>query len=272
MASGLKFPLVEDEKYEAKVIFQAKDADGSSFGQCILYMPEALTFNDQINYDNANLGIAGMAAMKVTQFAGEAANTAVDPALRNAAMANIQQQSANALKSRDQLGSNVMGLMKDNAAPFASLLAQGVVPSEAISAGIALGSGITANPHKRSVFRDVGIRNFGFSFMLSPASQAEGDIIEGIVDFFRENAYPDFVGSGGYAYRFPNHFEITMKYGNNDMTQPPKILKSYLQSVNTVFNPRSSSFFNDGKFNETQISLGFVEERPLAKPDIQEGF
>ena len=272
MASGLKFPLVEDEKYDAKVIFQAKDAAGSSSGQCILYMPEALSFNDQINYDNANLGIAGMAAMKLTQISSSsAAAFAADPARRQASMANIQQQAANAFKARDQLGTNVVGLMRDNAAPLASLLAQSF-PSEAVSAGVALGSGITANPHKRSVFRDVSIRNFGFSFMLSPASKAESEVIEGIVDFFRENAYPDLIGTGGYAYTFPNYFEITFKYRNADMTQPPRILKSYLQSVNTVFNPRSSSFFNDGKFNETQISLGFIEERPLDKTDVQEGF
>lgn len=269
MASGLKFPLVEDEKYEAKVIFQAKGEGG---GQCILYMPEALTFNDQINYDNVNLGIAGMAAMSLTKFTGDAANAAIDPALRQAAMANIQTKAANMMKQRDMLGSNVKNMLADNAAPFASLLAQGLIPSEAISSGIALGSGVTANPHKRSVFRDVSIRNFGFSFMLSPASKAEGEMIEGIVDFFRENAYPDYVSGGKYAYRFPNRFTITFKYGGDEMSQPPKILDCFLQSVNTTFNPRSSSFFSDGKFNETQISLGFVEERPLAKPDVQDGY
>ena len=164
-----------------------------------------------------------------------------------------------------------MRTLQANAGPLTALVTQGLSP-EAISSGIALGSQITANPHKRSLFRDVGIRNFGFSFFLSPASPAEASAIENIVDFFRVNAYPEYVTGARYAYRFPNKFRITMKYNGNEMSQPPKILDCHLTSINTTFNPRSSSFFSDGKFNETQISLAFVEERALAKPDIQEGY
>ena len=63
-----------------------------------------------------------------------------------------------------------------------------------------------------------------------------------------------------------------MKYRGAEMSQPPKIRPSFLTSVTTTFNPRSSSFFKDGKFNETQIALAFIEDRPLAKPDIQGGY
>lgn len=261
--AGLKFPLIEDEKYEAKIIFQAES------GSVILYMPEALTFNDGINYDNVNLGLAGMAAMEGAAFA----KNNVDPTSIQNTVSNFQNEAMRAAKALDNLGgrNQIMGMFADNVGPAASLLTQGVTP-EAISSGIALGSGITANPHKRSVFRDVGTRNFGFSFLMSPSSPAEGAAIEGIVDFFRENAYPEYVSGGRYAYKFPKPFKITMKYRGAEMSQPPKIRPSFLTSVTTTFNPRSSSFFKDGKFNETQIALAFVEDRPLAKPDIQGGY
>jgi hypothetical protein len=262
--AGLKFPLIEDEKYEAKIIFSVPGG-----GSVILYMPEALTFNDGINYDNVNLGLAGMAAMEGAGFMKNNANIA-NPA---AMVSNFQNEALRAAKALDNLGgrNQIMQMFTENVGPAASLLTQGITP-EAISSGIALGSGITANPHKRSVFRDVGTRNFGFSFLMSPSSPAEGAAIEGIVDFFRENAYPEYVSGGKYAYKFPEPFKITMKYRNADMSQPPKIRPSFLTSVTTTFNPRSSSFFKDGKFNETQIALAFVEDRPLAKPDIQGGY
>lgn len=279
-SGGLKFPIVQDEKYKAQIFFEAINGTG---GPAILYMPEALSFNDAINYDGVNLGIAGMvaasAAREVGNVAGIAAENFTNVSSANAALKETLKltgsgysalRDAGVLAATDVLD-DPMSIVRDNAGPIVSLVTQGLSP-EAVSSGIALGSQITANPHKRSLFRDVGIRNFGFSFFLSPASPAEASAIENIVDFFRVNAYPDYVTGARYAYRFPNKFRITMKYNGGEMSQPPKILDCHLTSINTTFNPRSSSFFSDGKFNETQISLAFVEERALAKPDIQEGY
>ena len=63
-----------------------------------------------------------------------------------------------------------------------------------------------------------------------------------------------------------------MFYDGKIMADAPKLLPCYLTSVSTVFNPRSSSFFKDGRFNETQLSLNFMEERPLDKKEIEKGF
>ena len=274
-SGGLKFPIVQDEKYKAQIFFEAINGTG---GPAILYMPEALSFNDAINYDGVNLGIAGMFAATTAGTVSDIAksdyssvNTAMQGLNKSLSAGASSLQEAGVLSGLKDVVEDPVGSFRANAGPLVSLTTQGLSP-EAISSGIALGSQITANPHKRSLFRDVGIRNFGFSFFLSPASPAEASAIENIVDFFRVNAYPEYVSGARYAYRFPNKFRITMKYNGGEMSQPPKILDCHLTSINTTFNPRSSSFFSDGKFNETQISLAFVEERALAKPDIQEGY
>ena len=272
MAEGLKFPQTPDEKYKASVMFSAKSSSGSraaaegsggAGGPAILYLPEAINFSDGIVYDNANLNLAGLGAEKV---AGTIGNEGVVGA--------INKMSATILEAKTTQGSlgnvNSLKSITDNGAIAANLLAQTLLPGE-IADGISSGTGITANPHKRSLFRDVAIRNFTFTFLLSPSTSAEATAINNIVKFFRINAYPEKIGAG-LAYKFPTTFRIQMKYDGKLMADAPKLLPCYLTSVNTVFNPRSSSFFKDGRFNETQLSLTFMEERPLDKKEIEAGF
>ena len=277
MAEGLKFPQTPDEKYKASVMFSAKSSSGggqvaggapgvgaaSGAGPVILYMPEAINFSDGIVYDNANLNLAGEAArVGAATLKNEGVVGTVNKVL---------QQVSEVTTSTGSLGNiNTLKGLTDNGIIAANLLAQTIAPGD-IADGISAGTGITANPHKRSLFRDVTIRNFTFTFLMSPSTPEEATAINNIVKFFRINAYPEKIGIG-LAYKFPTTFNIQMKYNGKLMADAPKILPCYLTSVNTVFNPRSSSFFKDGRFNETQLSLNFMEERPLDKKEIEAGF
>ena len=266
MAEGLKFPQTPDEKYKASVMFSAKSSSGSGAaaegGPAILYLPEAINFSDGIVYDNANLNLAGLASEKL---AGMVQNQGIAGTI-NAMTAGIEAATVNGLGNPDR----VKTILSEYGPTVGNLLTQTLFAGE-IADGISSATGITANPHKRSLFRDVAIRNFTFTFLLSPSTAEEATAINNIVKFFRINAYPEKIGAG-LAYKFPTTFRIQMKYNGKLMADAPKILPCYLTSVNTVFNPRSSSFFKDGRFNETQLSLNFMEERPLDKKEIEQGF
>lgn len=276
MAEGLKFPQTPDEKYKASVIFSAKSSSGNRAGGApgvgnlqagggpvILYLPESINFSDGIVYDNANLNLAGLAA----ETAGKSLRD-------NGVVGTINKMTASleeALSVQGSLGNaDTIKNLTDNGLIGANLLAQTLFAGE-IADGISSATGITANPHKRSLFRDVAIRNFTFSFLLSPSTAAEASAVNSIVKYFRTNAYPEKIGAG-LAYKFPTTFNITMYYSGKPMEDAPKLLPCYLTSVNTVLNPRSSSFFKDGRVNETQLSLTFMEERPLDKKEIEAGF
>jgi len=279
MAEGLKFPQTPDEKYKASVMFSAKSSSGggqvaggapgvgaaSGAGPVILYMPEAINFSDGIVYDNANLNLAGLGA---ETFAGRATGKNLTEIVSNITkdIEDFSQRNGQSLGNSNQF----MNFVNNNGGAIANLVTQTLLPGE-IADGISSATGITANPHKRSLFRDVAIRNFTFTFLLSPSTAAEATAINNIVKFFRINAYPEKIGAG-LAYKFPTTFRIQMKYDGKLMADAPKLLPCYLTSVNTVFNPRSSSFFKDGRFNETQLSLTFMEERPLDKKEIEAGF
>lgn len=273
--AGLKFPIEQDEKYKAQVRFMAKGSGGSFGGIANLYFPEAVSFADGLVYDNANLGIAGEIARKASGGYSTFADEIMGQNIAKFAAGATAKIGEGATSVMDTLGStqNLKNMVTGNNPTINqmfSLGVQGFTP-EPIAAGVAAGTGVTANPHKRSIFKDVALRTFTFSFLMSPQSQAESQAIENIVDFFRENAYPDKI-LGGFGYKFPTKFYISFFYDGRKMSQAPKILPSYLTSVNTTLNPRSSSFFKDGKANEVQLTMSFQEERALDKDDIKGGY
>lgn len=274
--AGLRFPIEQDEKYKARVSFMAKGSGGSFGGVANLYFPEAVSFSDGLVYDNANLGFVGeMVRRGVSSINGQSGGSPNEQGLAGQISATSAGVGGLASSAMDTLGGNgnVKNILQNGVIPATSILVQGMADDIApgLSAAVSAGTAVTANPHKRSVFRDVALRTFTFSFLMSPQSQAESQAIEDIVDFFRENAYPEKI-AGDLGYKFPTKFYITFFYGGRKMSQAPKILPSYLTSVNTTLNPRSSSFFKDGKANEVQITMSFQEERALNKEDIKGGY
>ena len=276
--AGLKFPIEQDEKYKAQVRFMAKGSSGSFGGIANLYFPEAVNFSDGLVYDNASLGIAGELARKAAGGYSDLAGDIVNQNIGKRVAGLTAQAGEAATSVMDTVGStqNLKNMFTGNnptANAIFSLGVQGMpgIGDGAIGAGVAAGTAVTANPHKRSVFRDVAVRTFSFSFLMSPQSEQESQSIENIIDFFRENAYPETILEG-YGYKFPSKFFITFFYGGRKMSQAPKLLPCYLTSVNTVLNPRSSSFFEDGKANEVQLTMSFQEERALNKDDIKDGY
>ena len=275
MAGALKYPIEQDEKYKARVSFMAKGSGGSFGGIANLYFPEAVSFSDGLVYDNANLGIAGEIARRAAGGYTDVASELMAQNIAKIAANTTAKIGEGATAVMDTLGStqNLKNLVTGNNPTVNQMFSLGVQGfGGEIGAGVAAGTAVTANPHKRSIFKDVALRTFTFSFLMSPQSETESQAIEDIVDFFRENAYPDKI-LGGFGYKFPTKFYIEFFYGGaRRMSQAPKILPSYLTSVNTTLNPRSSSFFKDGKANEVQLTMTFQEERALDKSDVKKGF
>jgi len=276
---GYRYPIEQDEKYKARVQFAAKGSSGGLLGVANLYFPEAVSFSDGLVYDNATLGYAGEMVRRGVADTMQGLQTgglnAAERSLSDVVSKATSTVKENFTSARDTLGStaDVKNVLQNGLIPATSILVQGFTEtvSPGLSGAVASGTEVTANPHKRSVFRDVALRTFTFSFLMSPQSEAEGQAIEDIVYFFRENAYPDKI-AGELGYKFPTQFYIEFFYGGGKMSQAPRILPSYLTSVNTTLNPRSSSFFKDGKANEVQLTMSFQEERALNKSDIKIGF
>ena len=233
-------------------------------GSISLYLPTSLQFADAISYGDVDLGSLGGAAAAALRS--------------NNNDISIGKMGAAAL---DATGTMALDLWKGLTGGDAGAAAQIAVMRLAKGINSEIGNAIESetqiivNPNKRSTLRGVALRRFNFTFKLIPTSKLEADTITGIIKFFRQEMYPvSEVAFGAanvsLALRFPSKFNISMSYDGKKIATG--ILPSFLENINVIYNPNAMAFHADGNFQETNITLNFVEERALSKSDIEEGF
>lgn len=230
-----------------------------SDGKVTLYLPTTINFNDGVQYADVSLGAVGGAVA-----AGIAAGKNVSGVLASAGEQLLDQM--------DNLSDAFMTGLSSEAAQLA-LVKTTRLGSSSLEGAIATETGITFNPNRRSTLQGVATRRFRFSFKLIPTNRDESNEITRIIKFFREQMYPeDYTGGTAVSlgYKFPNKFEIKMKYKNNQVAT--KILPAFLENFDAVYNPNSMGFHSDGSFPEVDVTLSFVEERTLRKQDIAQGY
>lgn len=222
--------------------------------RCTLYLPQAINFQDGVVFDEFSLGRVGGATETAIQNGQN---------ILNAAGQGLQQ---NISAITDLLNAAPTG---DIARLAATRLAR--LGGEQLQGGVSSALRVTTNPNKRLLFKEVNIREFSFNFRLVPTTREEAEMITQIIKFFRTNLYPEEFSIEGVpiGYRFPNQFEITMFHRNRQIAT--RLLRSYLVSMNTTYNPGSMGFFEDGNFTETEVTLNFREERALTKSQVESG-
>lgn len=221
-----------------------------------LYLPPAIQVQDGVNFENAELGVRGGAAVQGIEGGGE--TTLADIAKNTFALGSVNKIVAE-MKNEDVARAVIAGV--------SSISGRGQnIVNTALQT--------TLNPNIRAVFRSVNLREHSFAFKFVPRSQAEAQEVRGIVDWFRMQLYPEStaaVGGVKVAYKFPNKMLIRMKYGTNTdlVTQ---YLPAHLINMTTNYNPSNMSFYYDGEFQEIDLTLNFREYRTLSAEDIRNGF
>ena len=221
-----------------------------------LYLPPAIQVQDGVNFENAELGVRGGAAVQSIEGGGE--TTLADIAKNTFALGSVNKIVA-AMGNEDVARAVIAGVSS------VSGRGQNIVNTALQT---------TLNPNIRAIFRSVNLREHSFAFKFVPRSQAEAQEVRGIVDWFRMQLYPEStaaVGGVKVAYKFPNKMLIRMKYGiNTDLVT--QYLPAHLVNMTTNYNPSNMSFYYDGEFQEIDLTLNFREYRTLSAEDIRNGF
>jgi hypothetical protein len=266
----------ETEKGEAQQAsyFQTYEnkGGGQRVGSVKLPLQRDLRYSDLAQYETANLGLAG---------------GALEGAMQG------QNPFAGAMSDGGQLLSTASALAASAIAKVAGEALGGAIGSSFGGAGAVVGAAVLGDtmgglspavrsatriasaPNQRTLFQQVGIRSFAFTFKMVANSHEEALEVRNIVKFFRQELYPEKIplGDSGVplAYKFPNMFEIDIKnnYGENPAF---KIQRCYLRDVQTSFNSTGTGMHWDGNFVEVDISLAFQEIVTLDKEKIRGGF
>lgn len=223
-----------------------------------IYMPQSLVVNDDISYNQENLGTRGLVASAAMNN-----GSGIIGAIGNAV--------AEGLESVFNLATGQ--ITKDTANVAAARISQ-KIPSAGLRAAASTALQTGVNPGTRMIFDRPNIRQFTFQFRFIATSAAEASQVENIIKSFRTEMYPEAINIAEgipAGYRFPNLFEISFKFLNSD-AKFPKIQLAYLRSCQVNYNGSQMSFHADGQPTEIDMTLVFQEYRALAKQDIERGY
>lgn len=227
-----------------------------------LYLPPAHVVQDILNYNiNTPLNISGAAFLT-----GANAGTG---ALQSFAR-GIQQGTQSITELFSQGAGGVAGRLAATrlaSTPFGALVPSG------LRTAIGLAAQVSVNPNLSTTFEGVVVRQFNFNFKFLPKSPEESAEVKRIVRMFRLNAYPEelFAGDIPIGFQYPNLFKIRLLSGRQgqfrNVGTPIKL--SYLQNVNTTYNPGQQTFHPDGSPTEVDMNLTFFEYKTQSRQDVE---
>lgn len=233
-----------------------------------MFVPLSMAFSDTIQYEGAALG-AAPAAFANAVARGDGSASAMLKGIGEGAMSAI-----------NTVLNGTEGMSNDAARLAASRTIQSIpLVKGAFGNAAAFSFQVSVNPNTRALFKGVTLREFTFNFNMIANSQREAEQIEAIVKHFRYKMYPSifdpFAIEGNltspFAYKFPDLFKIDFRLGNTRL-KVPKIHPCYLRNVQVTYNPTGATFHRDGRANETNITLSFMEFRALSQRDIAVGY
>ena len=234
-----------------------------------MFFPISQTFVDGVNYQTLGIGVTGAAAEQaIMQGSGglSAATQAVFDDVKSATKAVLDKDF--------NVGPMGTELARFAAVRGANRFASGSLPA------VSNITKMTVNPNIRTIFQGVNVREFTFTFKLIATSPQEGRVIQDIIKFFRRELYPKAfdvpVGKlnvdAKLGFNFPNAFKIRFNFKGIENQNLPRYKECYLRNMSHTINPTGGGFKVDGKPNEIDLTLSFVENQTLDRADIEAGF
>jgi len=225
----------------------------------ILPMPQSLSVNNTVAWDNAELG-----------FIGGAIRGGLDPTnLKNSIADTIKATSGGAVFD------NIFTSVKSKLANFLVGVtgANGQVVNETANRFI-------LNPHAEVLFKGVDFRKFQFQWKLTPRSENEVNIVRDIIQMFKFHSAPDISSDTNQNFIvYPDEFQIQFMHLNSDTGAVednlylPRISQCILTDVATNYTSVGLwSAFKSGAPVEVELSLSFSEVELITKQRIDEGF
>jgi len=245
-------------------------------GTILLPIPAQLQDSNNVVYGDSKLN--GLAAAGV-----EAVGSAMTKAGQDIAkgetldLTGQAEEFQKALKSG--LGNNNQSaltnaadlLTKKLAAEAVNIFGANVTPNQLL----ARGNGEILNPNMELLFSDVTIRNFRFSFKLTPRNKKEAEQVKLIIRAFKRNMAPQAQGGvangSQFFLRTPNIFKLRYRSGNKDHPFLHKFKQCFLTDMQTTYTADGVySTYEDGTPVSMQMDLSFKELQPIYDIDYDE--
>jgi hypothetical protein len=123
--------------------------------------------------------------------------------------------------------------------------------------------GTILNPNMELLFNGPTLREFRFSFKLSPRNKDESKEVKNIIRTFKKTMAPK-VQSGGLFMETPNIFELRYKQGSKDHSFLNKFKQCFLTNLSVNYTGEGTySTYGDGTPVSSILDLTFRELDPI---------
>ena len=124
-------------------------------------------------------------------------------------------------------------------------------------------SGQIFNPNMELLFNSPSLRNFNFSFKMTPRSAEESEEIKTIIRFFKRGMAPKADGNGLFL-KTPNVFELRYRQGNGEHKFLHRFKQCFLTNISVNYTGDGVySTYNDGTPVSMIMTLMFKELAPI---------
>jgi hypothetical protein len=248
-------------------------------GTVILPIPSGIQDNNAISWgdDTMNSMTAGITAAAISDIkkplAGQAA-TAFASLIGTLKGLKLPEQSIN----------NVTAMLGSGASPDNPMFKTSVISLLLKNAGVeippetilARGAGIVPNSNLELLFQGPTLRQFGFTWRMSPRSELEARNVKRIIRFFKQGSAARKISnmSGTRANTLflgtPNVFKLSYKTGNEEISGLNKFKICALVNMSVVYAPDGQwASYDKGQPVSVQMSLNFQEIEPVYEDDYR---
>ena len=238
-------------------------------GTILLPIPAQLQDSNNVVYGDSKLN--GLAAAGVEAVGGMMAKAGQDIATDGIGAVDLTEQAAlfsqrlkGGLGGPAAMSTAADLVTKKLAAEAVNIFGANVTPNQLL----ARGNGEILNPNMELLFSDVTIRNFRFSFKLTPRNKKEAEQVKLIIRAFKRNMAPQAQGGvsngSNFFLRTPNIFKLRYRSGNKDHPFLHKFKQCFLTDMQTTYTADGVySTYEDGTPVSMQMDLSFKELQPI---------
>jgi hypothetical protein len=248
-------------------------------GTVILPIPSGIQDNNAISWgdDTMNSMTAGIAAAAISDITKPLTGqgvTGLAGLISSLSGLKLPQQSINNVTAMLGSGASLDNPMFKTSVISLLLKNAGVeIPPETI---LARGAGIVPNSNLELLFQGPTLRQFGFTWRMSPRSELEARNVKRIIRFFKQGSAARKISnmSGTRANTLflgtPNVFKLSYKTGNEEISGLNKFKICALVNMSVVYAPDGQwASYDKGQPVSVQMSLNFQEIEPVYEDDYR---
>ncbi len=237
-------------------------------GTILLPIPSNVADTNNVQYDSSTLN--GLAAAGV-----ESAENVMTMDISK----NIFQQIpgiVNTAKTRVMTGVGNEAAAQNVVSKFLASKAVNIFGGNVTTSQLlARGSGEILNPNMELLFGGPTLRNFRFSFKLTPRNPKEAEQVKLIIRAFKRNMAPQAEGgtldSGTFFLKTPNVFSLRYRTGRKNHPFLHRFKQCFLTDMATTYTGEGvHATYDDGTPVSMQLDLSFKELQPIYDIDYDE--